>query len=131
MAENAPPADTEQRPAKEPSRVLVFTGPKEGVGKSTLALNLALVAVRQGRFETLRTWRGATQEASSLLEPAQGFLEAYALLKGMLIIRIHDRVHAFASQGVCFRVQTHILCIRDLFHAYNDIHGKSILLEWR
>ena len=30
------------RLAKEPSRVLVFTGPKEGVGKSTLCLNLAL-----------------------------------------------------------------------------------------
>ncbi|MBI5631042.1 MAG: Flp pilus assembly complex ATPase component TadA [Elusimicrobia bacterium] len=27
---------------KEPNRVVVFTGPKEGVGKSTLALNLAL-----------------------------------------------------------------------------------------
>jgi len=28
--------------AREPSRVLVFTGPKEGVGKTTLCLNLAL-----------------------------------------------------------------------------------------
>src|SRR5438132_783363 len=27
---------------KEPSRVVVFTGPKEGVGKSTTCLNLAL-----------------------------------------------------------------------------------------
>jgi pilus assembly protein CpaF len=30
------------RLAKEPSRVIVFTGPKEGVGTSTLCLNLAL-----------------------------------------------------------------------------------------
>ncbi|HAM35548.1 MAG TPA: hypothetical protein DEB40_01950 [Elusimicrobia bacterium] len=41
MAENAPETDT-GRFVKEPSRVLVFTGPKEGVGKSTLCLNLAL-----------------------------------------------------------------------------------------
>jgi len=41
MADNAPETET-GRLAKEPSRVLVFTGPKEGVGKSTLCLNLAL-----------------------------------------------------------------------------------------
>ena len=41
MAEVAPATET-GRLAKEPSRVLVFTGPKEGVGKSTLCLNLAL-----------------------------------------------------------------------------------------
>jgi len=41
MAENAPESEA-GRPAREPSRVLVFTGPKEGVGSSTLALNLAL-----------------------------------------------------------------------------------------
>jgi pilus assembly protein CpaF len=41
MAEVAPETEA-GRLAKEPSRVLVFTGPKEGVGKSTLCLNLAL-----------------------------------------------------------------------------------------
>ncbi len=41
MAEVTPETET-GRLAKEPSRVLVFTGPKEGVGKSTLCLNLAL-----------------------------------------------------------------------------------------
>jgi pilus assembly protein CpaF len=41
MADVAPETET-GRLAKEPSRVLVFTGPKEGVGKSTLCLNLAL-----------------------------------------------------------------------------------------
>jgi pilus assembly protein CpaF len=41
MADVTPATET-GRLAKEPSRVLVFTGPKEGVGKSTLCLNLAL-----------------------------------------------------------------------------------------
>src|SRR5882672_4579307 len=31
-----------QSVTREPNRVVVFTGPKEGVGKSTLCLNLAL-----------------------------------------------------------------------------------------
>ncbi len=41
MPENAPGTETE-RFARDPSRVLVFTGPREGAGASTLALNLAL-----------------------------------------------------------------------------------------
>ena len=41
MSENASAIETE-RPAREPSRVLVFTGSREGAGASTLALNLAL-----------------------------------------------------------------------------------------
>ena len=41
MAEKATETDG-GKSAKEPSRVLVFTGPKEGVGKTTLCLNLAL-----------------------------------------------------------------------------------------
>ena len=36
------PTPTETGRSREPCRVIVFTGPKEGVGKSTLALNLAL-----------------------------------------------------------------------------------------
>ncbi|MBI3552369.1 MAG: AAA family ATPase, partial [Elusimicrobia bacterium] len=40
MAENGPESET--RGLREPSRVIVFTGPKEGVGKSTICLNLAL-----------------------------------------------------------------------------------------
>ena len=47
MAENSPgevprPSTQTQTLTREPSRVVVFTGPKEGVGKSTICLNLAL-----------------------------------------------------------------------------------------
>jgi pilus assembly protein CpaF len=42
MAEHGAETETGRAPVKEPSRVIVFTGPKEGVGKSTLCLNLAL-----------------------------------------------------------------------------------------
>jgi pilus assembly protein CpaF len=42
MEPSAQATSETQRLTKEPGRVIVFTGPKEGVGKSTLCLNLAL-----------------------------------------------------------------------------------------
>jgi Flp pilus assembly CpaF family ATPase/MinD-like ATPase involved in chromosome partitioning or flagellar assembly len=43
LADALPSAATEKlTQTREPNRVVVFTGPKEGVGKSTLCLNLAL-----------------------------------------------------------------------------------------
>ncbi len=41
MADTAVPTETSKL-TREPGRVIVFTGPKEGVGKSTTCLNLAL-----------------------------------------------------------------------------------------
>ncbi len=37
-----PPPETEAGRVREPCRVVVFSGPKEGAGKSTIAINLAL-----------------------------------------------------------------------------------------
>ncbi len=42
MADESPAPTESGRSAREPCRVVAFTGPKEGVGKSTIALNLAL-----------------------------------------------------------------------------------------
>ena len=41
MADTVVPTETSKL-TREPGRVIVFTGPKEGVGKSTTCLNLAL-----------------------------------------------------------------------------------------
>ena len=89
-------------------------GPGIGTGKGTVGNQNPFVSSTGNGFakNSFRLGRPHGQDGD---DTADLFFDGNRLFKSVPIVGIHDRLDPFTGQGVCFRVQSNVFCIRDLF----------------